>query len=382
VSRYRWTILALGTGAQAAYSAVFLGIPVLAPALRVEYDLSLPEVGLVIAAVNVGSIVTLLPWGLLADRVGERSVLATGLAGASLALVAAAFAPSFAVFIVAIVFAGALGASVNAASGRAVMGWFEERQRGFALGIRQTAVPLGGMVVALALPPIAAEWGVRGGLVALACGCFAAAVAGFAGIREAPVEEEELGDVTHPLKDARIWRLSVGSGLILGAQICILGFAVLFLHGERGLSTAAAAGVLALTQLVGAAMRILAGRWSDHVRARMRPLRQLATALAASLVLTAAVLRAPLGLLLPILIAAGALSLSWNGLAFTATAEVAGRARSGAALGFQQTALSVVSTGAAPLFASVVDATSWSVGFGLAALFPLAGLAVMRQLTG
>jgi sugar phosphate permease len=150
---------------------VFLGIPVLAPALRVEYDLSLPEVGLVIAAVNVGSIVTLLPWGLLADRVGERSVLSTGLAGASLALVAAAFAPSFDVFVIAIVFAGALGASVNAASGRAVMGWFEERQRGFALGIRQTAVPLGGMVVALALPPIAAEWGVRGGLVALACGC-------------------------------------------------------------------------------------------------------------------------------------------------------------------------------------------------------------------
>lgn len=381
MSRYRWTILALGTAAQAAYSAVFLGIPVLAPALRVEYDLSLPEVGLVIAAVNAGSIVTLLPWGLLADRVGERSVLATGLAGASIALVAAAFAPSFDVFVISIVFAGALGASVNAASGRAVMSWFEERQRGFALGIRQTAVPLGGMVVALALPPITAEWGVRGGLVALACGCFAAAAAGLAGIREAPVEEEELGDVTHPLKDARIWRLSVGSGLILGAQICILGFLVLFLHGERGLTTAAAAGILALTQLVGAALRILAGRWSDHVRARMRPLRQLATALAASLVLTAAVLEAPLGVLLPILVAAGALSLSWNGLAFTATAEAAGRARSGAALGFQQTALSVASTGAAPLFASVVDATSWGVGFALAALFPLAGLAVMRGLS-
>jgi hypothetical protein len=50
VSRYRWTILALGTAAQAAYSAVFLGIPVLAPALQAEYDLTLPEVGLVIAA--------------------------------------------------------------------------------------------------------------------------------------------------------------------------------------------------------------------------------------------------------------------------------------------------------------------------------------------
>jgi sugar phosphate permease len=378
VSRYRWTILALGTAAQAAYSAVFLGIPVLAPALQAEYDLTLPEVGLVIAAVNVGSILTLLPWGLLADRVGERYVLGAGLGEAALALTGSAFAPSFAFFVVGIVLGGALGAAVNAASGRAVMGWFEERQRGFALGIRQTSIPIGGMVVALSLPAIAAEWGVRGGLVALACGCFVAAVAGMVGLREAPVDEEELGDVTHPLKDARVWRLSIGSGLILGAQICILGFVVLFLHGERGLSTAEAGGILALSQLFGAALRILAGRWSDHVRTRMRPLRQLATALAASLVVTAVVLEAPLGVLLPAMVVAGALSLSWNGLAFTATAEVAGRARSGAALGFQQTALSVVSTGAAPLFAAVVDGSSWAVGFGLAALFPLAGLAVLR----
>ena len=380
MSGYRWTILTLGTAAQTAYSGVFLGIPILAPALRLEYDLTLPEVGLVIAAANVGSVVTLLLWGLLADRLGERFVLGTGLLGASLALTVAAFAPSLAVLVAAIVVASALGGGVNAASGRAVLGWFEERQRGFALGIRQTAVPLGGTLAALVLPPIAGAWGVRGGLVALALGCFVTALAGLVGLREAPAEKEELHDLVHPLKDERVWRLSIGSGLILGAQACILGFAVLFLHGERGLSTAEAGVVLAATQLVGGALRIAAGRWSDHVRARLRPLRQLATALAVSLVVTAILTNAPLALLVPALAIAGALSLSWNGLSFTATAELAGRARSGAALGFQQTALSVASTAAPPVFAAIVDAGSWSLGFGLAALFPLAGLAVMRGL--
>jgi sugar phosphate permease len=378
VSRYRWTILTLGTAAQTAYSGVFLGIPILAPALRAEYDLTLPEVGLVIAAVNVGSVVTLLPWGVLADRLGERYVLGAGLSGASVALTVAAFAPSLAVLVAAIVLAGALGAGVNAASGRAVLGWFEQRQRGFALGIRQTAVPLGGTLAALALPRIAGEWGVRGGLIALAIGCFVTAVAGVIGLREAPADEEEFDDLVHPLKDERVWRLSIGSGLILGAQACILGFAVLFLHGERGLSTAEAGAVLAVTQVVGGFLRIAAGRWSDHVRARLRPLRQLSTALAVSLVVTAILTNAPLALLLPALAIAGALSLSWNGLSFTATAEMAGRARSGAALGFQQTALSVASTAAPPVFAAIVDAGSWSLGFGLAALFPLAGLAVIR----
>ena len=79
MSRYRWTILALGTAAQWSYSAVFLGIPVLAPQLRDEYGLSLTQVGVVLAAFSIGSVVTLLPWGLLSDRVGERGVLAAGL---------------------------------------------------------------------------------------------------------------------------------------------------------------------------------------------------------------------------------------------------------------------------------------------------------------
>jgi hypothetical protein len=34
------------------------------------------------------------------------------------------------------------------------------------------------------------------------------------GLREAPEIDEELGDLAHPLKDIRIWRLSIGSGLI------------------------------------------------------------------------------------------------------------------------------------------------------------------------
>jgi hypothetical protein len=56
VARYRWTILALGTGAQTAYSAVFLGIPVLAPALQDTYDLDLTQLGLALAAANGGSV--------------------------------------------------------------------------------------------------------------------------------------------------------------------------------------------------------------------------------------------------------------------------------------------------------------------------------------
>ncbi|HXV33307.1 MAG TPA: MFS transporter [Gaiellaceae bacterium] len=380
MSRYRWTILALGTAAQWSYSAVFLGIPVLAPQLREAYGLSLPQVGVVLAAFSVGSVVTLLPWGLLADRIGERRVIATGLTVASAALAAAAFTTSYVSLVLLLVLAGGAGASVNAASGRAVMSWFEASQRGLALGIRQTALPLGGAAAAIALPPIAAAGGTEAGLLVLAGACLGTAIAGAVGLREAPAEAGvPLGDVTNPLRDSRMWRLAAGSGLIVVAQISVMAFAVLFLHGARGLSTGAAAGIFAAMQLMGASLRIGAGRWSDRVGTRIGPLVKIAFALSALLALSAALTSAPLALLLPAFLAAGATSQAWNALSFTAAAELAGLARAGAALGFQQTALAVASSIAPPVFAVLVESASWGVAFALAATLPLAGAGLLRR---
>ena len=110
-------------------SAVFFGIAVLAPALRERYDLSLTQVGVLLASVSIGATISVLPWGLLADRVGERAVIATGLAAAGAALIASGRAGSFEALVVLLIAAGLFGASVNAASGRAIMHWFGAEQR-------------------------------------------------------------------------------------------------------------------------------------------------------------------------------------------------------------------------------------------------------------
>jgi MFS family permease len=159
-----------------------------------------------------------------------------------------------------------------------------------------------------------------------------------------------------------------------------MAFTVLFLHGVRGLSTTAAAAVFAGMQLIGAALRIVVGRWSDSIGRRIEPLLKLAFALSVSLAVSAALNSAPLALFIPAFLVAGALSQSWNGLSFTATAELAGRRRAGAALGFQQTGLAVASGLAPPLFALLVESTSWGLAFGLAALLPLVGAGLMRRI--
>jgi MFS family permease len=376
-------VLAGGTAAAASAAALFFtGLPVLVPTLREELDLSLGQVGLLLAAAWVGSTLTLLPWGLAADRFGERAVLVLGLLGCAGFLVASAYAPSFVTLLVLLGLAGAAGSSVNSASGRAVMQWFAADERGLALGIRQTAIPLGGLVGALALPSVIDAWGSEGAFLFLAALCSTGALVGAAVLRgrQASAGGIEVETVARTLRDRKLWRLCFGSGIYLYAQVAVIGFGVLFLHDEHGLSEQSAALALAGAQVLAAIFRIGAGRWSDLVGSRVRPLRRVGLAVAGSMVLTAVLAGGPLWLLVPVLALAGGLSMAWNGLSFAAAAELGGAVRSGAAIGFQQTVLSGIGVIAPVMFAATVSGASWAAAFALAALFPLVGWWVLHPL--
>jgi sugar phosphate permease len=376
--RYRWAVLAGGVLAQAAFSAILLGLPAIAPAIQDGYDLTLTEVGVVLAALNFGSLATMLLWGIVADRIGERAVIGLGQASAAAAVVWAAYTSSYGALVAALALAGALGAGVNAASGRAVMAWFAEDERGLALGIRQMAVPLGGAVAAGALPLLESHVSLRAAFLWLAGACLVAAVVGLILIRAEPAEDHSV--FGRPLRDPRVWRICIASTFYVTTQLSLLGFFVLFLHDRRGVSTSVAAGALAGTQVLGGIARIAAGRWSDHVRMRIAPLRSVALGLAATVAAVAVLVEATPWIVVPALVLAGTFSLTWNGLAFTAAAEAAGRARSGAALGLQQTFLSVGSIAAPIGFAAVVHHNSWRLAFVLAAVSPLVGYVLLSPL--
>jgi sugar phosphate permease len=349
---------------------------VLAPALREARGLSLGDFGLVLAAEWGGSLLTLFLWGLVTDRVGERYVLGAGLGLCGLLLALAGQTSGLGSLALLVGLASASGASVNAASGRAVMHWFPPEERGLALGIRQTAVPAGGLVAAVALPLLDVE----SAFLFLGGFCLLGAVAGAVVLREHVADATDLDVAPWTLRDARIWILCGASSLYLVAQVALIGFVVLFLHDERGFSTGEAAAVLAAVQVGAALLRIGAGRWSDVLRSRVRPLRRVGLGTFAALGLASALLYGPAFLLIPALVVAGSLSMAWNGLSFTTAVELAGRARSGAAIGIQQSALSAAGIFAPLLFAFTVSATSWRAAYALAALFPLAGAFVLAPL--
>ncbi|HEY3577901.1 MAG TPA: MFS transporter [Gaiellaceae bacterium] len=377
--QYRWVVLAAGTLAQATFSATSVGLPALSPALKSGYGLTLTQTGVVLAAVGMGMLFTLLPWGLVADRVDERWVIATGLAGAAALLVVAATTDGFATVTITLIGVGALGASVNAASGRAIMAWFPSTELGLALGIRQTAIPIGGAIGAAALPVLGSAGGTSAAFVFLGAACLAGAIVAAVFVRGGAGSEPELGDVTQPLRDRFMWLLGAGTGLFLLAQIGIIGFVVLFLHEHRDVSKEAAGAVLAAIYVLAVAARIGSGTISDRLGSRLGPLRTIGVALAIGTAGVAAAIDAPLGLLIPLFVVAGVLSMSWNGLAYAAAAEAAGSARTGAALGFQQTLLGVVVAGAPPAIAAVAE-HSWRLAFLFTAAGPAFGVLILQRL--
>ena len=246
------------------------------------------------------------------------------------------------------------------------------------------ALPLGGAVASLTLPWLAGAGGVRAALLALAGLSLTAAIAALVWMRDAPppAPGAPVAEGPAPTRDPRAWRLGAASGLLVIGQSALVGFVVLFLVDERGLGYGLAAAALAVLQLGGALARLAAGRRSDLEGLRIPLLRRIAVADAVLLAGVAALATGPGTLLYPVLALAGVTAMCWNGLAFTAAAEIAGRRRAGTAVSLQNTIVSVGGATAPAAFGAIVAATSWTLGFAICAAAPVAAFAVLRPLAG
>jgi sugar phosphate permease len=371
--RYRWVVLALGAASTAAMAAVQGGLPALGPALQSAFGLTLVQVTGVFTAFGAGTVATVYGWGVLADRVGERAVLAVGPAVGGLALAAVALIDGYAALLAAMVAAGAFTAAATSGSGRAVFGWFPRAERGLALGLRQTAVPVGAAAASFSLPPLAVAVSLDAALLVLAAALLASAVAAAVWLRDPPPRRSAAPPAPPPARDPRIWRLGVASALLIVGQIGLTSLVVLYLFSERGWSAASAALALGVIQLGAAVARVAAGRWSDRRDERIEPFRGLAGAAGVLLLAGAALTGAPDAVLVPVLMAAGMLAMSWNGLSFTAAAEISGGAQAGRAMGLQNTMMRLAGA-AAPLgLGALAAGVSWEAAFVVMGVAPLAG---------
>jgi sugar phosphate permease len=369
----RWAILAVGTVAQAATCSFIYGIPMLVPALRVHDGLSLLAASFVVSAPIAGLLLTLILWGAAADRYGERIVISTGLGLAGIALASTVLVHSALWLSLLLAVAGAAGASVNAASGRMVMRWFSVRERGLAMGTRQTAQPLGVGLAALALPTLAERHGPELALLVPAVLCAVMALAVVVVVADPPRRAAAQGDpVGSPYRGgSQLWRVHAASALLVVPQFAVGTFTLVYLVGERHWDAATAGRLIFWFQVAGAAGRVASGVWSDVARSRLRPMRQLAVA--SALLMSGLVVAAITGgaWIVAVFGLAAVVTVADNGLAYIAVAELAGPAWSGRALGVQNTGQNVMAILTAPVLAAIIGDSGYALGFAVAAVCPL-----------
>lgn len=383
-THYKWVVLAVGMFAQASTSTFFQGLASIGPALRDANDLTLGQLGLLLGAPMAGFVVTLLPWGVASDRFDERHVMTVGLTATAGFLVLTSTVSGLWPLTVCLALAGAAGASVNAASGRAVLRWFVGGRRGFAMGLRQTSVPLGAAAAALLLPTFAAGLGVGIGIRSLAAFCLVGALACWLWVREPPGPTPTVrragpaGEGRSSSRQSFKHVVVAGSALVI-CQSTFIAFVVEMLHGHRHMSLRVAGLVFAAAQVSGALARVLVGIWSDRMPDRLAPLRILCFAMALGALALGGAVNAPMVVLVPLALVVGALVICWNGLAFTAAGELAPPARTGTALGLQSTANFLVASVTPFFMGSLIAATGFAVGFAVIAIpATFAGMLLLR----
>ncbi|WUI00308.1 MFS transporter [Spirillospora sp. NBC_00431] len=273
--RYRWVILAVATFTQAASGFFVQGIGAMGVHLRHDLDLSTAQLGMLISAAQFVPLVGLLVAGELLDRYNERWVVGTGAAVVAVSLGVGSMAPGYTSLLLVLLMVGAGYSTVQPGGSKSVASWFDESQRGLAMGVRQAGLPLGGLVAAAVMPALASAFGWRttlatGGLVAF---LGAAAFMGF--YRRPPVQGRSpgpratrqratLGDRVRLLREPPMAKIIFSGVCLISVHSAVGVLTVLYLHETASVGAGAAALVLVAAQGAGAAGRICLAAWSDR----------------------------------------------------------------------------------------------------------------------
>lgn len=329
-----WT-LPITLTIQSLVSAAALTVPVLAPALVPVFGVPGELVGVYVALVYVGAMFASLSAGGWVARFGAIRVSQFALvfcaAGLACSLTAVpAMAALGALFI------GLGYGPVTPASSHLLVRTTPAHRMSLVFSIKQTGVPLGGVLAGLCLPRFDQWAGWRGALLLVAAICIACALAVQFSRDELDADRRSgsplgLGNLRRPLalivSHPRLRLLSLGSLTFSAVQLSFTAYLVTYLHDGLGYSLVVAGFMMSVSQVAGALGRVLWGWCADRFIGALSMLIILAVAMALCCWilagLSAGVSQAMLVLVLVVL---GAAALGWNGVYL---AEVARQAPPG-----------------------------------------------------
>ncbi len=362
-SKDRWFFLAVATLSQVGMSLIHMGIPALVPLIQEELKLTRTQVGLISSVLNGGVACAAIAAGKAADRIGERLIMAYGAIALGLIVMGMNWTESFGALLFVLLLIGFATATSTPAGSKAVSGWFSGRERGTAMGVRQTGIPLGGAIAALILPSLALSFGWR---LALTCAGWVTIGMGFGVLRlyqepfgaHLPRGIRRVTGIKDLLFMREIWAVLTYVFILSGAQWCYLTYMELYLTQRLRFPITAAATLLALGQIFGTCGRIGWGALSDRfLGGRRKPALVLVGFLAILIIVGISFFssQTPFALVAFFVALMGLTVVGWNGLYLALISELVGTHAAGLSIGLSTTGAFLGIVALPPLFGFVVD---------------------------
>ncbi len=376
-------VLAAAAAAQAAVAFVSIGLPAIGPELSRSFQLSLAELGAALTAGLFGAGLALIVAGMAVDRFGTRGPILAGTALGVAGLGVAATAESVGVLLGALVAFGVGSAAVPIAGAGALFRAYPPARRGWALGVRQMAVPLGGMIAALTLPGLERYGGVG---LSFGVAAFAVAVTGlvFAYVAVDPPRAPS-ARVHRPLRS--IWRtpgmrrlLTVAAFYIVVLQ-AVLAYTVPAARAAGLTSFAASATFFAVT-VSAMVSRIVWGHVADRAEGsrRVRTLVEVGIVAAVGALLFALALHGGVAAVIPAAVLFGFGALGWNAIVYVSAGERAAPELAARSVAVAATVVFLIAAVATPLLGALASHGGWDVFWVVTAVLAAVGALVASRL--
>jgi MFS family permease len=377
-------VLAAASAAQAAVSFVSFGLPAIGPQLRHAYGLSLAELGAVLTANLLGAGVVLIGAGVVVDRFGSRRTVLGGTALAAAGLVGAAESRSAGLLFAGLLVSGVGTAVVPVAGAGALFRFYGAAQRAWALGVRQMAVPLGGVVAAASLPGLELLGGVRLALL-VGAGLICAT-----GIAFALVLENDRLPAVHAerafrniLGAAGMQRLLVVGCLYVIVLQALVSYAVPAVRAA-GFSRFWASATYVGVNVAAMVSRIVWGRVADRAAGsrRIRTLVETGAVATVGALLFTAALHVGAGAVFAAALVFGFGALGWNAVLYVSAGERAPAELAGRSFAVAATVVFVASAVFTPPLGALAAHAGWDAFWVVTAALAAAGALVARRTTG
>lgn len=268
-----WRMLLWLLAAQIMVAFIGRSLGPLGVLIGMDLSLSKAQIGLLPSALFLGQSISSIPAGFLVDRVGSRKLLLIISLCTGISFLFMTMSSQFALIMILVMIGGLGYGAMHPVTNRGIIYWFSLKQRGTAMGIKQTGITGGAALASLLLLPAAVAFGWR---PVLFFACFLLIIIGFAafkGYRD-PLEAQtsKQGSIKSMFRSLlqlfrhkQLLLVSLSATGLNGSQMCLTTYLVLFAHEHFHLSIVMSGMLLLISEVSGSAGRVAWGMISDRI---------------------------------------------------------------------------------------------------------------------